>query len=62
MNRVFAIMPFGVQSSYNRRFKIDFDSISTKAIKPAWEELGLRIIRADEEITGGIFILSCLKD
>ncbi len=55
MRTVFAIMPFGIQASHrNRRLKIDFDSIYKKAIQPACIEMGLQIIRADEEITGGI--------
>ncbi len=55
MNKIFAIMPFGTQASYkNKKVKIDFDSIYYKAIKPACEEVGLKVIRADEEITGGI--------
>lgn len=55
MDRVFAIMPFGKQKShYKRSLIIDFDSVYNKAIKPACEECGLKIIRADEEIVGGI--------
>jgi len=53
--RVFAIMPFGKQSSHiDKRIKIDFDSIYEKAIKPACEEMNMSIIRADEEMCGGI--------
>lgn len=55
MDRVFAIMPFGKQKSHIKRgLIINFDSIYNKAIKPACEECGLKIIRADEEMVGGI--------
>ena len=51
---IFIAMPFGVKQAKAKRYKIDFDRVYDKAIRPATEELGLQIIRADEEQDGGI--------
>lgn len=54
INNIFVAMPFGIKPARRRRYNIDFDRIYDKAIKPTAEELNLNIIRADEEIDGGI--------
>lgn len=51
---IFVAMPFGIKQAKTGRYKIDFDRIYDKAIRPATEELGLQVIRADEEQDGGI--------
>lgn len=51
---IFVAMPFGIKQAKKRRYKIDFDRVYDKAIRPATEELGLQVIRADEEQDGGI--------
>lgn len=51
---VFVAMPFGRKESPDRTTVIDFDSVYSNAIRPATEEAGLDVIRADEERIGGI--------
>ena len=53
-NHVFVAMPFGKKKAKGKMYSIDFDLIYNNAIKPAAEELGLGIIRADEENDSGI--------
>lgn len=57
---IFVAMPFGIKQAKKRRYKIDFDRVYDKAIRPATEELGLQVIRADEE-TGWRYY-SCFND
>lgn len=49
----FVLMPFGKKPS-NAGFTIDFDVIYHDLIAPAINESGLELLRADEEMTGGI--------
>src|SRR5918994_329584 len=49
----FVLMPFGKKPS-NAGFMIDFDAIYQGLIAPAINESGLELLRADEEMTGGI--------
>ena len=51
---VFVAMPFGRKESPDRTMVIDFDTVYIRAIRPATQEAGLDVIRADEERTGGI--------
>lgn len=51
---IFVAMPFGTKKANNKRYSIDFDAIYNTAIKPAADELGISIIRADEENDSGI--------
>ncbi len=51
---IFVAMPFGTKKANNKRYSIDFDAIYNNAIKPAADELGISIIRADEENDSGI--------
>jgi hypothetical protein len=44
---VFVAMPFGVKE------KINFDSVYTDFIRPALEEEGFEVFRADEELSAG---------
>lgn len=53
-NHIFVAMPFGKKNAKGKRYSIDFDLIYNNAIKPAAKELGLNIIRADEENDSGI--------
>ncbi len=53
-NHIFVAMPFGQKKAQGKSYNIDFDLIYNNAIKPAAEELGLNIIRADEESDSGI--------
>lgn len=47
-------MPFGVKLDPTARVEIDFDSVYAKAILPAAEAAELDVIRADEELEGGL--------
>jgi len=50
----FVDMPFGQKPDLKSGVVVDFDQIYNEAIKPAIEECGLRALRGDEELTGGI--------
>lgn len=54
---LFVVMPFGQKKDPSQRFQIDFDDIYGRAIKPAAEDLGLDVVRADEERVGGFIHL-----
>lgn len=54
INNIFVAMPFGTKKANNHRYLINFDDVYNKAIVPAANELGLSIIRADEEEDGGL--------
>jgi len=49
----FVLMPFGSKPAASGRL-IDFDSVYSKAIRPAVEAGGMEPIRADEEWVGGL--------
>ena len=51
---IFVAMPFGTKKANNKRYSIDFNAIYNNAIKPVADELGISIIRADEENDSGI--------
>jgi len=51
---VFVAMPFGYKKPLKGTYQINFDNIYEKSIKSAVIEMGLNIIRADEENNGGI--------
>jgi hypothetical protein len=51
---VFVAMPFGKKLDPTARVEVDFDDIYKRAIKPAAEAANLDVIRADEEIDGGL--------
>ncbi|MDH4171568.1 MAG: DUF4071 domain-containing protein [Acidimicrobiia bacterium] len=50
---VFVAMPFGVKHDPCSAMEIDFDDIYARGIKPPLTELGLEVVRADDERTGG---------
>lgn len=56
---VFVAMPFGKKKDLSKSFKIDFDLIYDKAIKPieSSDDLEIDILRADEEKLNGIIHL-----
>ncbi len=45
----FVFMPFGIKKDAGGK-EIDFDSVYTDLIKPAIENAGLQLVRADEEM------------
>lgn len=49
---VFIAMPFGVKADGNGKL-IDFEQVYAQLIKPALEDAGLEVLRADEEQTAG---------
>jgi hypothetical protein len=49
----FVIMPFGRKTDASGAL-VDFDAVYRKIIRPAVEEVGLRVIRGDEELTGTV--------
>jgi hypothetical protein len=51
---LFVAMPFGKKSDPTARIEIDFDQIYQRAVRPAAEHAGLDVIRADEELEGGL--------
>jgi hypothetical protein len=63
----FVLMPFGTKSNpFPGSVQIDFDRIFDEIIAPAIERAGLRALRADQEISGGLIhqamferLLSC---
>ncbi len=50
---VFVAMPFGAKEDPTSSVEIDFDDIYERALRPPLVALGLEVIRADEERTGG---------
>lgn len=54
---VFVAMPFGKKDDPTARVEIDFDDIYKRAIVPATEAADLEVIRADEELQGGLIHL-----
>ncbi len=54
---VFIAMPFGEKFDPTQRYKINFDDIYERGIKPALERFDVESIRADEERTGGVIHL-----
>lgn len=58
---VFVAMPFGKKLDPTARIEIDFDDIYMRAIKPAGEAANLDVIRADEEIDGGLIHLGMFE-
>ncbi len=51
---LFVAMPFGKKLDPSSRVEIDFDRVYEQAIAPAAEIADLEVIRADEEIQGGL--------
>jgi hypothetical protein len=51
---LFAAMPFGSKSEPGGARSVDFDGLYADCIKPAALEAGVEVIRADEEVLGGI--------
>jgi tetratricopeptide (TPR) repeat protein len=49
----FVLMPFGEKPDATGRI-VDFDAVYRDLIAPAVDEAGLDVVRADEEMTGGI--------
>lgn len=47
-------MPFGKKMSWNTGETVDFDDIYIHGIRPAVEMAGMKAVRADEEMTGGM--------
>jgi hypothetical protein len=58
---VFVAMPFGKKLDPTARVEIDFDEIYRGAIVPAAEAANLDVIRADEEIEGGLIHLGMFE-
>ncbi len=54
---VFVAMPFGEKDDPSRRYKINFDDIYDRGIRPAVERFDVECIRADEERSGGVIHL-----
>ncbi|MDX6636177.1 MAG: hypothetical protein QOF06_2380 [Solirubrobacterales bacterium] len=50
---LFVAMPFGVKGEPSAHLKVDFDALYATCVRPAAEEAGLAVIRADEEMLGG---------
>lgn len=50
----FVLMPFGTKKDPSGGPDINFDTIYEMAIRPAIDDAGLELVRADEERTGGI--------
>jgi len=50
----FVDMPFGQKPNLKSGVVVHFDQIYNDAIKSAIEECGLKVLRGDEERTGGI--------
>lgn len=50
---LFVAMPFGVKDNTSAHLKVDFDALYATCVRPAAEEAGLEVIRADEEMLGG---------
>ena len=50
---VFVAMPFGTKMDAGSSVEIDFNDIYERALRPPLVELGLEVIRADEERSGG---------
>lgn len=50
----FVLMPFGSKPDPTRGTPLDFDRIYGEAIEPAIRDAGLRPIRADREVVGGV--------
>ncbi len=54
---VFVAMPFGEKDDPSRRYKVNFDDIYERGIRPAVERFDVECIRADEERSGGVIHL-----
>lgn len=50
---LFVAMPFGVRDDPSSHLRVDFDALYLSCVRPAAEEAGLGVIRADEEMLGG---------
>jgi hypothetical protein len=58
---VFVAMPFGKKRDPTARVDIDFDDIYERAIKPAAAAADVDVIRADEELNGGLIHLGMFE-
>lgn len=58
---VFVAMPFGKKRDPTARVDIDFDDIYERAIKPAAAAAEVDVIRADEELGGGLIHLGMFE-
>ncbi len=58
---VFVAMPFGKKRDPTARIDINFDDIYERAIKPAAAAVDLDVIRADEELNGGLIHLGMFE-
>jgi tetratricopeptide (TPR) repeat protein len=51
---LFVAMPFGVKIDPAANLEVDFDALYASYVRPAAEKAGLGVIRADEEMLGGL--------
>lgn len=51
---LFVAMPFGKKLDPSARVELDFDDVYERAIRPAAENAELDVVRADEEVHGGL--------
>lgn len=57
----FAVMPFGKKKGFDGQI-IDFNAIYTQLIKPALEEAGFEVFRADEETVSGDILTDMFQE
>lgn len=58
---LFVVIPFGRKRDLGLAHEIDFDRVYEDCIRPAGEEAGFEVIRADEERSGGIVHLAMFE-
>ena len=61
MPACYVTTPFGVKSSRDTGQVVDYDHVYLSAIRPAAELAGCTVMRADEDMSGGIFHKSILR-
>jgi hypothetical protein len=58
---VFVVMPYGLKKDPRSGIEIDFDNVWTTAFRPAAENVGVEVVRADEERIGGFVQLAMFE-
>jgi tetratricopeptide (TPR) repeat protein len=61
MPTCYVAAPFGVKTSRDTDQVVDYDHVYQSAIRPAAEFAGCTVMRADEDLSGGIFHKSILR-
>ena len=61
MPTCYVTTPFGKKINRDTQRVVDYDDVYLKAIKPAAEMAGCQVIRADEDISGGIIQKTILR-